>query len=158
VFHVELRQFPHMTRAFNLERQELDARILDPWVRGLPIQLDERRWAPERARLTIYEGPALAAEEIGMGRGWGNAARHGREVTAKLLAEARGAVAPAPELTVVKQELLRRTADGPLGLHQVLALVADLHPDVPADQRFELAARSVWELLQEGRLLLSRSS
>ena len=28
MFHVELRQFPHQARAFNLTREELDARIL----------------------------------------------------------------------------------------------------------------------------------
>ena len=32
VFHVELRQFPHVARVFNLSREELDARFARPWV------------------------------------------------------------------------------------------------------------------------------
>ena len=46
VFHVELRQFPHQTRAFNLTREELDARILGPWVSAGGVELDDRRWSP----------------------------------------------------------------------------------------------------------------
>ena len=34
VFHVELRQFPHQARAFNLTREELDERILVPGLAG----------------------------------------------------------------------------------------------------------------------------
>ena len=59
VFHVQFRQFPNVARAFNLTREELDSRILGPWARGEPIQWSDRRWSPERAKLTIYEGPEL---------------------------------------------------------------------------------------------------
>jgi hypothetical protein len=57
VFHVELRQFPHQARAFNLSREELDARILGPWISGAPIELQDRRWTSEKAKLTILAGP-----------------------------------------------------------------------------------------------------
>ncbi len=72
MFHVELRQFPHQARAFNLTRDQLEARILGPWVSGGSIELDDRHWLPDRARLTIYEGPHLAPDQLGMGRGWQN--------------------------------------------------------------------------------------
>ena len=77
MFHVELRQFPHQARAFNLTRDQLDARILGPWTSGRAIELDDRRWAPDRAKLTIYEGPelALGSARDGAGLGERHAAR-----------------------------------------------------------------------------------
>ena len=69
VFHVELRQFPHQTRAFNLTREELDARIVGPWIAGEAIEMDDYRWLPDRATLTIYEGPLLGPGEMGLGQG-----------------------------------------------------------------------------------------
>src|SRR5207302_4612588 len=57
VFHVELRQFPHQARAFNLTREQLDGQSLAPWISGAPTELDDRRWSLERAKLTIYERP-----------------------------------------------------------------------------------------------------
>ena len=55
MFHVELRQFPHQTRSFNMTREELDDRIVGPWLAREPIELDEYKWLPDRATLTIYE-------------------------------------------------------------------------------------------------------
>jgi hypothetical protein len=156
VFHVELRQFPHVTRAFNLQRGELDSRILGPWVRGNAIELDERRWLPDRAKLAVYEGRALAGDEIGMGRGWANVTRTGEEVTARVVAEARQAVQSPPVLETLKQGLLARSADGQVRLAQVFELIGELEPEPPERERPALAARAVWELLQEGRLTLSR--
>ena len=86
MFHVELRQFPHQARAFNLSREELDTRVIAPWVAGRAIELDDRRWSPERARLTIYESPHLTPDQLGMGRGWQSVTRDGVDVTARLLA------------------------------------------------------------------------
>jgi hypothetical protein len=75
VFHVELRRFPHVARAFNLPEDQLRVRIVLPWVRGLPVELDDRSFTPDRTRLTIYEGPQVAAEERGLGRGWSTVTR-----------------------------------------------------------------------------------
>ncbi|MGB8879441.1 MAG: hypothetical protein WCD11_24215, partial [Solirubrobacteraceae bacterium] len=102
MFHVELRQFPHQTRAFNLTRQELDARILGPWVSGGRVELDDRRWTSDRARLTIYEGPVLTGDQLGLGRGWANVTRQGEDVTERLLAEA----AHPPPVAELKRELV----------------------------------------------------
>ena len=41
MFHVELRQFPHVARMFNLSREELEARILGPWLAGRELELDQ---------------------------------------------------------------------------------------------------------------------
>jgi len=64
MFHVELRQFPHLARAFNLTGEELQERIVAPWVAGEMVDWGDQRWAPERARLTIYEGPRLRPDAI----------------------------------------------------------------------------------------------
>jgi hypothetical protein len=50
MFHVELRQFPHQTRAFNLSREELDDRIVGPWIEGAPIEMDDYRCCPTAPR------------------------------------------------------------------------------------------------------------
>jgi hypothetical protein len=157
VFHLELRQFPHVARAFNLDREELDARILMPWMQGTPLELNDRRWAPERAKLTIYEGRALASEEIGMGRGWANATRSGEAVTERLLAEADRSIKAPPALTELKQELLTRCAEGRVGLNRVVELARSEESSGRASERLALAEQAVWELLHEGRVGLMRA-
>ena len=72
MFHLELRQFPHVARAFNLSREELDARFARPWANGAVIEYDDRRWAPERARLTDLRGARASARARS---GWAAAGR-----------------------------------------------------------------------------------
>lgn len=158
VFHVELRQFPNATRAFNLTRDQLDARIVRPWAQGQAIELDDRRWLPGRAKLAIYEGRELASEEMGMGRGWANVTRAGEDVTERLLAEARRALATPPALTGLKEELLVRCARGPIALHDVPELTSELLPSGRASERLALAEQAAWELLHEGKVTLLRGS
>jgi hypothetical protein len=156
MFHLELRQFPHVARAFNLGRQDLEARVLVPWVQGTAVKLDDRRWAPDRAKLTIYEGPRLASEEMGMGRGWANAARSGEQVTERLLAETDQGLRVPPALVELKEELLRRGAEQRLALSQVVELGGPAEPPSRASERLALAEQAVWELLHEGRVRLVR--
>jgi hypothetical protein len=153
VFHLELRQFPHLARAFNLDRDELDA-ILVSWVAGQPVELDDRSWEPKRAKLTVYEAAQLASEEIGMGRGWATVARRGEDVTERRLAEVRQrSERPAPSAT--KDRLLERLAQGSLELPHVVELMAG--EDSPrVSQRLAAAEQAVWELLHEGRVSLVR--
>ena len=92
MYHLELRQFPHNTWRFNLDAEELQT-IVTLWVRGQPVDVGERRWSPLQARLTILEGPALAMDQLTMGRGWRAAERDGRDVTERVLADARASVA-----------------------------------------------------------------
>jgi hypothetical protein len=155
MFHVELRQFPHVARAFNLAREDLEARITRRWVQGEAVELDDRRWAPERAKLVIYEGRALAVEEIGLGRGWANVTRTGEQVTDRVLDEVRQAVESPPALAALKRELVARSARGAVAMNEVLELLGQLDPSVPEDERHAVANRAVIELLSEGVLELS---
>jgi hypothetical protein len=156
MFHVELRQFPHQARAFNLTREELETRIVTPWAAGRSIELDERRWSPERARLTIYEGPHLDNDQLGMGRGWGNVTRDGEDVTQRLLsvAEEPQPNAPAAEL---KRDLVDRCAYGPLQLWRVVESTGERYPRSRVSERIALCEQAVWELLHEGEVQLLRA-
>lgn len=156
MFHVELRQFPHQARSFNLGREELEARILEPWVTGAPIELQDRRWTSEKAKLTILEGPELRPDEIGLGRGWNNATKSGRDVTDSLLEEARRIrQAPADEL---KAAILTACAGSPIALAQVVAIAAAREPQRRPSELLGAAEQAVWELLHAGRLRLLRHS
>ena len=149
MFHVELRRFPHVARAFNLEAEELQVRIVLPWVRGAAVELEDRRWTPDRTRLTIYEGPEIAAEDRGLGRGWSTVTRDGRNVTARMI-EAAGKLVPhTPEL---KRRLVNSA--WPVALTEVVALAG---PGGRPSERLAAAEQAVWELLHEGRIALERS-
>jgi hypothetical protein len=152
VFHVELRQFPHQTRSFNLTREELDARILSPWVSGVAVELDDRRWVPDRARLTIYEAPVLAGDQLGLGRGWANVTRQGEDVTARLLAEA----AHPPPVAELKRELVGRAGGGSVAIATALELLRERYPQARVSERLALCEQAVWELLHEGAVELTR--
>ncbi len=153
MFHVELRQFPHQTRAFNLTREQLEARIVGPWVSDGGIELDERRWSSDRAKLIIYESPELPSDQLGLGRGWANVTRSGEDVTARLLAE-RAQPAPVAEL---KRELLDRCAYGPVALARLVELTGERYPQSRASERLALSEQAVWELLHEGAGRLVRA-
>ncbi len=156
MYHVELRQFPHVARAFNLTREQLDQRFVRPWVAGAAVELDDRRWTREKARLTIYEAPELATEERGMGRGWGNVTRTGQDVSAPLLNQAEGtAAALAAELERFKDEVLEHCAKEPQSLHALLLLANHNHPGWRVSDRLALTERAVWELLHQGRVAMS---
>ena len=158
MFHVELRQFPNVARSFNLSRAELDAQILVPWVAERPVQLDDRRWSPAKARLTIYEGPELRAEDMGLGRSWGNVTRNCQEVTQRVLEEAAAVVVPDSAASVEEFKLLLAgyTADRAVALHEIPALAGRRHPGARASEQLALAERSVWELLHQRRVRMVR--
>jgi hypothetical protein len=142
MFHLELRQFPHLTRAFNLSREDLEQRILGPWMAGGAVELNDRRWSPEKARLTIYESERLGPAEIGLGRGWGNVTRKGTDVTKPLLEDAQAKTPAAVDR--LKLELRERAERG-LSWQEVVAL---------AENDSGVAQRAVWELLLAGELTL----
>jgi hypothetical protein len=145
VFHVELRRFPHVARAFNLSAEELQERIVAPWVAGATIDLDDRQWEPARTKLAIYEAPEIAAADRGLGRGWAEVTRAGADVTARVLEQARGSVER------FKETLLTH---GRLTLREVVALAGQSHPHSRVSDRLGLAERAVWELLHQGRIVL----
>jgi hypothetical protein len=153
VFHVELRQFPHTARVFNLERAELDERFLRPWARGEMIEHDDRRWPPERTRLKVLEGPELDRAEMGMGRGWGAVTKSSREVTDAVIAEAERGARARPEVESLKVAV-EEVAVRPVGFTDVIDLAAIGHPGWRASEQLSLAEQAVWELLHQGRLTL----
>ena len=158
MFHIELRRFPHVARAFNLAEDQLQARIVLPWVQGTSIEFDDRRWSAERTRLTIYEAPELAEADRGLGRGWANVTRDGKDVTDALLEAARRRVlesSPEASLPHVKAALLADATAGPVTLPEAVALVEQPAGRL-ASERLALAERAVWELLHEGRLTMLR--
>jgi hypothetical protein len=163
VYHVQLRQFPHVTRDFNLDAEALHSRILGPWLAGKTVASGDRRWARERARLTIYEARALRPEEIGMGRGWANVTRTGEDVTARLLVEAEGAAEradayqpAAAELERCKQLILVRAGASRAGveLRDCVEVAAGSRLGARASERLALAEQAVWELLHAGAVQL----
>lgn len=156
MFHIELRRFPHVARAFNLAEDQLQARIVLPWVRGASIELDDRRWSADRTRLTIYEAPELAPEDRGLGRGWANVTRDGEDVTDRLLEAARRQIresSPEASIPQLKRALLSAAAAKRLTLPEAVALV-EQPAGRRASERLALTERAVWELLHEGRLTL----
>jgi hypothetical protein len=153
VFHIELRQFPHVARTFNLSREELDARILAPWAAGRAIELQGHEYTPGKAKLTIYEAAELAPGEMGLGRSWPNVTRRGEDVTAKVLKSARpsGATRTADPL---KDELAVLAGAAPVGLQSIIALATHRYPGARVSERLALAENIAWELLHEGRVAL----
>jgi hypothetical protein len=157
VFHVELRQFPHAARAFNLTAEQLEARFTGPWVREQTVALDDRRWAPERAKLTIYERDELRTDELGLGRGWASVTKDGTDVTQHELTAARERSQPGESpaaLHSLTDELAALTQAGPVGAAEVLGLVAGAYPGASDSERRAIAARLVWELLEAERAKL----
>jgi hypothetical protein len=91
MFHYELRQFPHNVCRFNVSDAEL-RELVAPWVRGQWIEIEERKWNVNQARLTVIEGPEIPLAQLTMGRGWRAAERDGTNVTERVLDAARAAV------------------------------------------------------------------
>ena len=123
VFHVQLRQFPNAARAFNLSREELERRFAEPWRTRRSVELDDRRWNPDKARMSVYEGRPLAREEIGLGRGWANVTRTGRDVTDEVLAQPSA-------VELFKAALPTRTT-----LTELMALAASHYPGSRVSER-----------------------
>jgi hypothetical protein len=148
-YHVELKAFPHVTRAFNLDRETLDTRFVKPWAAGEMIDYDDRRWSPEKTKLTVLEGVEVSASERGLGRGWGEVTRHCRDVTEAVVAEVhRGADARA-EVEALKEAIAEVAAGEPLGFPDVIALAIAAEPLWRASEQLSLAEQAVWELLHQ---------
>jgi hypothetical protein len=153
VFHLELRQFPHVARAFNLSREDLDRRFARPWVTGTEIEHEDRRWAPGKAKLIIFEAPELGLEEMGLGRGWAAVGKNGVEVTETVLAQAGRGAEGRSTLEIVKAAI-RAGARTPLALTEVLELIAGEYPAWRPSEQLAMAEQAVWELLHQGGIVL----
>jgi hypothetical protein len=153
VYHLELRQFPHTARVFNLKRGEVDTRFVRPWVKGEMIDHDERRWAPERTRLKILKGPAVRLDELGLGRGWGQATKDSEDVTDAVVAQAERGAQARPEVEALKEQVAQ-AAGQVIHFGAVAALAGAAHPGWRASEQLSLAEQAVWELLHQERLTM----
>jgi hypothetical protein len=151
VYHLELRQFPHAARAFNLDRETLDTRFLKPFVVGEPIRYEDRTWPPEKTRVTVLEGPPLKPGDLGLGRGWGNATKYGEDVTKQVLAEIDRGGDARPEVESLK-DAIAEVARVSIAFPDAVALAAAKQPLWRASEQLSLAEQAVWELLHQGRL------
>lgn len=143
-----------MARAFNLTAEELTGRFLAPLVNGRELIYNDREWLPRKTTVTIYEGPELPVEQMGMGRGWGNVQRNGTDVTDRILRQAREQTARHPALDRLQERLAGRLSGGPVTLGEVVALADDLTEGQRVSERLAVAELAVWELLQRGRAML----
>ena len=155
MFHVELRQFPHVSRAFNLERAQLDERFAKPWVSGALIDYDDRRWSTERAKIRIFEGPALATDQLGMGRGWATVSKTAEEVTEAVLAQAQRGAQGRQTVELFKLRVQDAAARAPIAPADVVAMAGAEHPGWRASEQVALAEQAVWELLHQGVVAIS---
>ncbi|MEA2314904.1 MAG: hypothetical protein QOI03_1596 [Solirubrobacteraceae bacterium] len=154
MYHLELRQFPHNLCRFNLTDAQLRV-VVEPWVREQVIEMGERKWSPQQAKITIIEGSQLAMAELSMGRGWRAAQRRGEDVTERVLAAARVAAAAS-----ASGQLARPAGAGadPLGVGVALAAVlgsdaerllaawrsaASEHPSLTPSESLALAERTI---------------
>jgi hypothetical protein len=92
VYHLEIRKFPKALTLYNQTGAQVGA-ILLQWVQDRIIELDDQKWNPLEATITVLEGPPIPVDQLSMGRGWRTAQREGTDVTERVLAEARGALA-----------------------------------------------------------------
>jgi hypothetical protein len=137
MFHVELRQFPHVACRFNLTEAELQV-LVEPWLREQWIEFGERKWNPHQARMTVLEGPRLPVEELAIGRGWHNAQHQSADVTERVLVRAPGAE-PGAELSPLL---------GPesAALLQAWRLAAERRPELSPSESLALAESTLSSL------------
>jgi hypothetical protein len=88
MYHIELRHFPHNACRFNLNDDQLHA-VAALWAHDQVVEVGERKWLPQLAKLTILEGPMLKPAQLSMGRGWRTAQRQSEDVTERVLAALR---------------------------------------------------------------------
>jgi hypothetical protein len=114
-YHVEIRRSFRRAWAFNLDEERLRRTVVDRWRHGRPIELGDQEWDPRESDLRIIDGPALGQADLAFGRGWNNAERSGREVTAQILERF---ASDAASVTIV--------AETPSGNEAVTGLLTDL--------------------------------
>ncbi len=156
MFHIELRQFPHTARAFNLSQEELRVQILDPWVAGRGVLWADRRWSAEKAQLTIISGPELPPQAMGMGRGWQEALRAGEDLTTQMLEQARRERGGGEALQRLKLELVASCEEQAQRPDEVVELAGVRWSQHRVSERLAIAEQAIWELLHEGKLTLVR--
>jgi hypothetical protein len=100
-------------RAFNLNLEDLQKKILEPWLTDRPVELGERKWPPRESTLRILEGPHLEGPDLSFGQGWSNAERSAKDVTRRVLEHAEPP--KLPDAFVVEAEVPEATVAEMLG-------------------------------------------
>jgi hypothetical protein len=93
MFHVEIRMGVQVVREFNLGDERLWLEFLAPLMAGKEFLVEGHDFIPRQTRLTVFEGPELRGDQLGMGRGWQNVERTATDVTERVLTRAREHVA-----------------------------------------------------------------
>ncbi len=93
MFHVEISAGLHRARVFNLNREDLLAKVVQPWLEGRRIEMGDHEWEPRDSNLKILEGPRMETVDLSFGQGWANAERKSENVTRDALE-----AAPPPSL------------------------------------------------------------
>lgn len=88
MFHVEISGGFHRARVFNLNREDLVAKVIEPWLDDRVIEMGDREWEPRNSSLSILEGPRMETRDLSFGQGWANAERASRNVTREILSQA----------------------------------------------------------------------
>lgn len=183
MFHIELLQGPNRLHRFNLGEQELRGGVLEPWVRGEPIEMGERTWSAAAGKLLVLEGPEIPIGQLTMGRGWSVAQREGTDVTAQAIAGVRDALiattgaaaedaiaagaassSSPPAVPTVNAdvladalglELLRALGETPMSLPAAWRAAAQRHPQLPPGAALDLARQAIGSLVQARLACLS---
>lgn len=160
MYHVELREFPHSSHAYNLDSARLHAAVVNAWVRGEIFEFAGREWIPQRAKITILEADELPLHALSMSRGWNNARRKGKDVTNATLEAARAkVVAPSVDPgrhNVLVEDVVARCATGPISLAGVWDQAELAAPQGSSGEWLVLAQTALLQLLTEARIVLCR--
>ncbi len=111
-YHLEIRDFPRNVNRFNMSGQEIGA-VLLAWVQERVFELVDQKWDPRTAELTVIEGPEIPVSGLSMGRGWPTAMREGRDVTDRVIAEAREAIVDGSVARMVQAQESEAPAQPP---------------------------------------------
>lgn len=85
MFHVEISTGFHRARVFNLNQEDVIAKVVQPWLEEQSIEMGDREWSPRDSSLRILEGPEMKNQDLSFGQGWANAERASENVTRELL-------------------------------------------------------------------------
>jgi hypothetical protein len=176
MFHVEIRSGIQVVREFNLTEQRLWLEFLAPLMADRDFVLEGHDFTPRHTRLTVYEGPELRPDQLGMGRGWQNVERRATDVTERVLERARQHTSQearnaAPDRVVpaavdralpaaadlVRERLIGRIAAGPVSAEEILGIVTELTPSGSEQERLDVARHATWAVLERGGAQLTPS-
>ncbi len=145
MYHLQLRQSFHNFNHFNVDEAELRA-LVEPWVREQAIELGERKWSPQQAKLRILEGPHLPIEELSLGRGWRTAERASKDVTERVIAQAKQTAGPGAVQAASDAGLTPLLGADPAALLAAWRLAAERRPELAPSEALALAEATLTSL------------